>query len=88
MNAAPVVDGRDLGKAEYLAHLIAEAESGLALLDQKDLVLAYMAKLVALDAMALADEVETRPQGGATGAGRPPDLRDPSAAVGFFTAPQ
>ena len=44
--------------------------------------------VVVMGQTALADEVEARPQGDATGAGRPPDLRDPSAAVGFFTAPQ
>ena len=85
MNEAPVVDGRDLGKADYLGHLIAEAESRLALLDQKDLVLSYMAKLVALDAMALADDVEARdPAHGALGGG-PDAPRDVSAAVDFFT---
>ena len=83
MNAAPVVDGRSVGKADYLRHLIAAAETDAALLDQKDLVLAYMAKLVALDAMALADEVDgARDPEDAGG-----DLRDVTAAVEFFTAP-
>lgn len=90
MNAAPQVEGRAVGKAEYLHHLVAAAEADLALLDQKDLVLAYMAKLVALDAMALADEVDARAveerSGGAAGAGRV-GLRDVTAAVGFFTLP-
>lgn len=83
MNAAPQIDGRRLGKRAYLAHLVADAETELALLDQKDLILAYMAKLVALDAMALADEMDGR-----AGDGDPrPELRDPSAAVDFFIAP-
>lgn len=90
MNAAPQVDGREVGKADYLHHLIAAAEADLALLDQKDLVLAYMAKLVALDAMALADEVDARAAedlaGEASDTGRAA-LRDVTAAVGFFTPP-
>ncbi|SDF87057.1 hypothetical protein SAMN05660686_02626 [Thalassobaculum litoreum DSM 18839] len=83
MNAAPQIDGRAIGKPDYLAHLVAEAETDLALLDQKDLMLSYMAKLVALDAMALADEVDARSR---DTAGRP-ELRDVSAAVDFFIAP-
>lgn len=83
MNTAPEVDGRTVGKAEYLAHLAAEAETEIALLDQKDLVLAYMAKLVALDAMALADEVDARDAEGRDNA----EIRDVSVAVDFFTAP-
>ncbi len=37
--------------------LIANNGSSLALLDQEENILGYMAKLVALDAMALAEEV-------------------------------
>lgn len=83
MNAAPELDGRAIGRAEYLNHLVAAAETELALLDQKDLVLAYMAKLVALDALALADEVDARAAADA-GSG---EMRDVTAAVDFFTAP-
>lgn len=83
MNTAPEIDGRRVGKAAYLAHLIAAAEAERALLDQKDLVLAHMAKLVALDAMALADEVDSRVA--VAGGGR--ELPDATDAVGFFTAP-
>lgn len=83
MNTAPEVDGRAVGKQEYLRHLIAAAETEEALLDQKDLVLAYMAKLVALDAMALADEVDAA---SLETAGRP-EVRDVTVAVDFFTTP-
>lgn len=83
MYADPPIDGRQMGKAEVLAHLIAGAESDIALLDQKEMMLAYMAKLVALDARSLADEVDGRDgEGGAR-----PELRDPTSAVGFFTEP-
>lgn len=83
MNTAPEVDGRAVGKADYLRHLISQAETEKALLDQKDLVLAYMAKLVALDAMALADEVDAR----SADDGAPSEMRDVTVAVDFFTAP-
>jgi parvulin-like peptidyl-prolyl isomerase len=83
MNRAPEIDGRSVDKREFLRHLAGQAEAELALLDQQDLVLAYMAKLVALDAMAMADEVDARE---AEAAGRPETL-DVSAAVGFFVAP-
>ncbi|MDF1794306.1 MAG: hypothetical protein P1U88_20505 [Thalassobaculaceae bacterium] len=87
MNTAPEIDGRMVGKPEYLAHLVAEAETEMALLDQKDLVLAYMAKLVALDAMALADEVDGRTAEATGRADGGAEVRDVTAAVDFFTAP-
>jgi hypothetical protein len=85
MNAAPdvdavAVDGRGIDRREHLRQLAGRAEAELALLDQQDLVLAHMAKLVALDAMALADAMDGRE---AEAAARP-ELRDVSAAVGFF----
>lgn len=83
MNRAPEIDGQSVDKSTFLRHLAEQAQSDLALLDQQDLVLAYMAKLVALDAMAMADEVADRD---AEAAGRP-EIRDLRAAVGFFVAP-
>ena len=83
MNRAPEVDGRALDRHGLLRHLAAEAEAEMALLDQQDLVLAYMAKLVALDAMAMADELAARdPE-----AGDRPEIRDASAAVRYFVDP-
>lgn len=83
MTQAPEVDGRSVDKREFLRHLATRAEADLALLDQQDLVLAYMAKLVALDAIAMADEVSDRE---ARNTSRP-ETRDVSAAVGFFVNP-
>jgi hypothetical protein len=59
MNAEARVDGDPVNKQDYLRHLLAEAESDLAILDQENAVLGYMAKLVALDAMALAEGIES-----------------------------
>lgn len=83
MNRAPEIDGRGVDKREFLRHLAARTEADLALLDQQDMVLAYMAKLVALDAMAMADEVAADE---AATSGRP-EARDVSAAVEFFVTP-
>ena len=83
VNRGPEIDGRVLDRPAFLRHLAARAEADLALLDQQDLVLASMAKLVALAAMAMADEVAERE---AAASGRPA-ARDVSAAVGFFVTP-
>jgi hypothetical protein len=55
MNALPEIDGKVVGKADYLRQLVAGTESELAILDQEGGILGYMAKLVALDAMALSE---------------------------------
>lgn len=81
MNAAPEIDGETVDKAEYLRHLITQTEAEAALLDQRELVLAYMAKLVALDALALADRTTARED---FETGRPA-VRDVTEAVSFFT---
>ena len=58
MNRSPDADGADLTKREYLERMAMEAEARLAILDQEEKVLGFMAKLVALDAMAFADELD------------------------------
>ena len=57
MNAAPELDGQAVSRQDYVRQLIAETEGGLALLDQEEKMLGFMAKLVALDARALEEEV-------------------------------
>jgi hypothetical protein len=59
MNAETEIDGETVTKEEYIRHQIADNQATLALLDQEGTILGYMAKLVALDAMALAEQVET-----------------------------
>lgn len=58
MNRSVDPTGHDLSKREYLERLSMEAEANLAILDQEEQVLGFMAKLVALDAMAFADELD------------------------------
>ncbi|MTI08616.1 hypothetical protein [Curvivirga aplysinae] len=64
MNQSAQMDGEPISKQDYIKRLIQDGESEVALLDQKDELLGYMAKLVALDAMALAEEVEEIQLGG------------------------
>ena len=56
MNQALTADGTEMTKEEFIRHMAIEAEAELALAEQDDLILGYMAKLVALDAMALSEE--------------------------------
>ncbi|MDD9917092.1 MAG: hypothetical protein OXT01_20790 [Rhodospirillaceae bacterium] len=57
MNRRAEIDGQAVSKQDYLRQIITEAEADVALLDQEETVLGYMAKLIALDAMALSDAV-------------------------------
>jgi hypothetical protein len=72
-------DGKPLGRKDQIRRLLAESQGELALLDQEDVMLGYMARLVSLDAMDLADEGAARDgPGGARLPARPAD------AVGLF----
>jgi hypothetical protein len=80
MNARPEDDGRPLTHEEELRRMASDVQAELALLDQEESILGYMAKLVALDAMALAEEsldaeLSDSDMPGATG---------PAGAVSFF----
>ncbi len=57
MNAETTLDGEAVTKPEYVRRMIAEAESEVALIEQEGEILGYMAKIVALDAMVLAEEI-------------------------------
>jgi hypothetical protein len=80
MNTAADADGQALTKEQYFRQMLTEAQAELALLEQEDRILGYMAKLVAFDAMALSEEaldaeLADSDLPGATG---------PAQAVGFF----
>jgi len=53
-------------KADYLRRLVAETDSELALVGQEQEILGYMAKLVSLNATALAEEIEEETEEAAT----------------------
>ncbi|MFQ5973050.1 MAG: hypothetical protein ACE5Q3_12020 [Alphaproteobacteria bacterium] len=82
MNGDSQLGGRPATKKEYLRHLISETEAELQVLERENAILGYMAKLVALDAMALS-ELLAAPDDVAdsTAAGSGSDL---TAAVDFF----
>jgi hypothetical protein len=80
MNAAPVLDGQPLDRKTHARRLLVAAETERALLEQRELVVSYMARLVALDAMALADEMAERES---VERGRPEE-RDLTLAVDAF----
>lgn len=59
MNQMPVFDGEEMDRATYLKRLAEDSRTTLALLGQEEELLGYMGKLIALDAMALHDEIAT-----------------------------
>jgi len=82
MSESATIDGREVSKKEYLQALISQAETDLALLDQQEQLFGYMAKLVALDAMALSTGLG-RDVAGASG-GEGGDRVDPAANIDLF----
>ncbi|MEM6999265.1 MAG: hypothetical protein AAF529_00670 [Pseudomonadota bacterium] len=59
-NQAAQIDGQEVTREAYVRHLITRTQSELALLAQEEEMLGYMAKLVALDAQSLQDELENQ----------------------------
>ena len=57
MNAQPVIDGQKVTKGDYVRQMIADTDAEIALIQQEETILGYMAKLVALDATALSEQV-------------------------------
>ena len=84
MNQSTELDGAPVSKQEYIRRLIQDGEAEVAILDQKDELLGYMAKLVALDAMALADEVEEIQLGDLTDIDEEENPFDPADNVALF----
>ncbi len=80
MNQRAEIDGKAVSKQDYLRQVVTESEADVALLDQEETVLGYMAKLIALDAMALSDSVV------ADGAVSEPGVKAASvtSAIDFF----
>jgi len=82
MNESPVAEEGTLTKREYIRQMITDVETELALLDQQEKIIGKMAKLVALDAMALSNEL----MGTEMAQTNEPDTGTVRAAVGFFVA--
>lgn len=80
MNDAAPVDGENMTKEDYVRQMLADAQAQAALLDQEDTILGYMAKLVALDALALADEALDPNSADSVS----PEKARPAAVTSFF----
>jgi len=57
MNAQPVIEGQVVTKGDYVRQLIADTDAEIALIQQGEMILGYMAKLIALDATKLSEQV-------------------------------
>lgn len=57
MNAQPSMGGKPASKQDFVRQMLADNQAGLAILSQEKNILGFMAKLVALDAMALSEQV-------------------------------
>lgn len=73
-------DGKTITKEEYIRHLLAETEGEIAILEQEQTITAYMAKLVALDAMSLSEEALSEELAGRDASGN----QGPAEAIQFF----
>jgi len=78
MNTAPMLDGESVDRETYLRRLVEDAEAMVAILDEEEELLGFMGKLVALDAMALSEEVAA--------ANAPPGGLDPEESEGVAGA--
>jgi hypothetical protein len=80
MNAQPVIDGQTVSKGDYIRQLIADTDAEIALIQQEETILGYMAKLIALDATTLSEQVADaeRIDSDVT------DRSDVTSAVNFF----
>ena len=57
MNALPEFGDVAMSKQDYVRQMMADTQASMALLQQEENILGYMAKLVSLDALALSEEV-------------------------------
>lgn len=57
MNRLPQLDGKELDRKTYVRRLLEDTQASLALLDQEEELLGFMGKLVALDAIALHEDI-------------------------------
>lgn len=80
MNEGPMAEEGTLTKREYLRQMITDVETELALLDQQEKIIGQMAKLVALDAMALSNDL----MGVELAQANDPGTGTVRAAIGFF----
>jgi len=80
MNSQPKEGGGPTSKADFIRQMLAGTQAGIAILEQEHNILGYMAKLVALDAMALSEQVMDAELTDSD----VPRTAEPAAAVKYF----
>jgi hypothetical protein len=80
MNVGTQLAGSPATKADFIRQMLADTQAGMAILEQEQNILGYMAKLVALDAMALSEQV----MDGELTDSDIPATASPALAVKFF----
>ena len=84
MNRTPSIAGRPVSRMEYLRQLVAEAQGDLAVVDQESMILGHMAKLVSLDALALAEGI-TEAEDESLLTAKASSAKSPAEIVDIFT---
>ncbi len=85
MNQSPQIAGVPVTRAEYVRQLIAENKADLAIIEQEQSILAYMAKLISLDALALSEGVVADDETVLAETNKSAEA-GPSASVEFFVS--
>jgi len=80
MNAQGEMAGGPATKGDFIRQMLADTQAAVAILEQEQNILGYMAKLVALDAMALSEQV----MDGQLTDSDIPVTASPAAAVKYF----
>ena len=80
MHARTNRPGQPATKADFIRQMLADTQAGVAILEQEQNIIGYMAKLVALDAMALSESVMDTELGDSD----LPALSGPASAVKYF----
>ena len=82
MNRSPEISGNPVSSSEYLRQLLSENQGEIALLNQEAKILSFMAKLVSLDALSIADRaMENDPN---SPSGVPSEDTTPATTIDLF----
>jgi hypothetical protein len=82
MNRSPEILGNPVSSSEYLRQLLSENQGEIALLNQEAKILSFMAKLVSLDALSIADRaMENDPN---SPSGVPSEDTTPATTIDLF----
>ena len=82
MNRSPEISGNPVSNSEYLRQLLSENQGEIALLNQEAKILSFMAKLVSLDALSIADRAMDNDPNSSSGV--PSEDTTPAKTVDLF----